>query len=193
MRNEVILGLAAVCIFGGGFVLGMLLEHRLFSIPGSQPNPPAPPALLSPADGAVLKGAKLAKALMWEFSWSKVFGAERYRIQIIAGPNVRPPPREFAKLTEIAHPCADVVVEEPPYRYTDLPPPSLLPMPWSEGDFRPKGWTWRVKAQAGGQWSPSSRKMFKESDDAFEKRVGGRWSEWSETRTFDVEIPAEWK
>jgi hypothetical protein len=50
--------------------------------------------------------------------------------------------------------------DEPQYQYVDPNPTAIIP------EEIQKGWRWRVKAQ-----------------------VGGRWSRWSEVRTFAVEAP----
>jgi hypothetical protein len=142
MRTKLILGLAAVCIGVGAFVAGVLVERNYPAMLGSASTSPK---LLSPVDGAVLKNNVPD---MWEFSWSKVPKAERYHIYI-------------AHSTLIDSPAVSQEMDVPVYR---MPNPHLMR---SSGPLR-QGWTWKVKAL-----------------------VGGEWSKWSDVRTFDVEPKAE--
>jgi hypothetical protein len=144
MRTKLIFGLVAVCIAAGAFVAGMLFERNFPSVFASSSNTPT---LLSPAEGAVLK---TDVPEMWEFSWSKVPKAEKYHVYICHSGSLN-------------FPFANTEVEVPFYRLNS-----------HANNFNPrrtgftdgpliKGWTWKIKAQ-----------------------VGGEWSKWSEVRTFDT-------
>jgi hypothetical protein len=135
MRKKLILGLAAIVIAGGTFVSGVLVERYCPGMFGLFSNVPN---LVGPADRA---GLKDDDPEMWEFSWSKVPRAERYYIYI-------------AHSTLIDHPVVSQEVDVTFFR-TQFRPSSV--------ELR-KGWTWKVRAM-----------------------VGSEWSNWSEVRTFDVE------
>jgi hypothetical protein len=144
MTKAILLAFAAVVGAVLAFVAGMLFERNFPSVFTSASNTPE---LLSPAEGAVLK---TDAPDMWKFSWSKIPKAEKYHVFI-------------GHSASLQFPLVNEVVEVPFYR---------LGSHWN--NFNPrrtgftdgpllKGWTWKIKAQ-----------------------VGGEWSKWSEVRTFDT-------
>jgi hypothetical protein len=134
MRRKLIFGLAAIIIAGTTFASGVLVERYYPDMFGLFSNVPN---LVGPADGVVVKGDVPE---LWEFSWSKVPRAELYYIYI-------------AHSTLIDHPVVSQEVDVTFFR-TQFRPSSVEVC---------KGWTWKVRAM-----------------------VGGEWSNWSEVRTFDV-------
>jgi hypothetical protein len=138
MRKLLILGIVLVGVAGGAFVAGIFVERNFPSIFVAAPNTPT---LLSPPEGVVLK---TDVPDMWEFSWSKVPHADRYYVYI-------------AHSSLMNNPVVSQEVEVPSYR---LPNPHLM----NNTGPTVKAWTWKIKAQ-----------------------VGGEWSKWSEVRTFDIE------
>ncbi len=126
MRTKLILALVGIVIAGAAFFAGVLVDRRFPALFASEPNPPA---LISPAEGALLPNGNLKKdtPISWGFSWSDVPGAKRYQL-------------------EVNHPWAlyiDVVVDQPQY--------SVIMGEWTE-QVR-KGWSWRVRVETSGGWS----------------------------------------
>jgi hypothetical protein len=133
MLKKLLLGLCAVIIAAGAFLAGILVERYYFT--------PSPPNLASPVEGAVLTNGGA-----WEFTWTEVPLAERYRVRVV---HPEPPSKEF-----------DITMAPARHR-----------IDWTTATIHEpylKGWSWKVKAQ-----------------------VGGRWTDWSEVRTFSVQAPAK--
>ncbi|MGH8719279.1 MAG: TIR domain-containing protein, partial [Burkholderiales bacterium] len=103
----------------------------------------AAPALLAPKAGELLDNncRNLKDSTTWSFAWSKVDGASRYQLNVIE-------PKTDA-----------VVIEE-----SDLTQTSYRGGPTHVENALTRGWKWKVRAEANGQWS-----------------------DWSKTRNFNVE------
>jgi hypothetical protein len=128
MRRKAIFGLAAFAIAGVAFVAYVLVERHFPWLLASEPNPPA---LVGPADGAVLPNGHGTPAapFAWEFTWSEVPRAERYEVVVDNAFN----PQAGTKAE----------VDEPRYRAT-----------FSVISFdRLEGWSWKVRVRVRGRWS----------------------------------------
>ena len=103
--------------------------------------PPAPPSPVAPAADAVLPNA-VDDTLRWEFDWDDVPGASEYRIEV--------------SLVSARHPFIDAGgLKESRYVHA------------ATGGFitRTDGWSWRVAARVGSQWTDwSERVRFRVSD-----------------------------
>jgi curved DNA-binding protein CbpA len=102
------------------------------------------PPLISPQEGAVLDNGSTDRQddIIWNFDWTDCPGATQYHLYVIHSGSVIP--------------VIDTIVTGSTYH--DVSQGSYI------ADANRLNWTWKVRAQAGGQWG-----------------------EWSATRTFDVE------
>jgi hypothetical protein len=103
-----------------------------------------PPTLLSPAPGAVLDNGCFSQTdtITWDFDWSDTEGASRYHLYVIH-PGAQYPVIDLSSITDTAYRHARIAYIIDTNRF---------------------GWTWRVRAL-----------------------VGGDWTAWSEARSFDIE------
>ena len=148
MRRGIILTLIAAILSGGIFVSGILVERHWLS-GMNQPDAVAP-KLVSPMEGAVLNNGDPSKdiSLIWEFKWSDVRGADQYHLHVVHENRTTP--------------IVNVWVDEPHHRF-------LFERGYIGGTERElKGWTWKVRAH-----------------------VGGQWSRWSAVQSFNVQPPAK--
>ena len=101
-----------------------------------QGAPPAPPRPQSPADRGALPNSS-GGTLSWAFDWTDVAGATEYRIEIVQ----EDAPRAFLEKAEIG--ASEFVLTR------------------NGGSLaRTEGWSWRVAAKVGGEWtewSPRAR------------------------------------
>lgn len=98
-------------------------------------------ALLAPVTGAVLDNgcATQPDAIVWDFDWSDVPGADAYHLYVI-GPRAVYPVVDHSALFESAYTDASMgyIIEE-----------------------NRRGWRWRVRARVGNSWGPwSSERTF---------------------------------
>lgn len=102
------------------------------------------PSLISPEEGAVLDNGRTdgQDYMIWDFDWSDCPGATAYHLYVI-GPTATTPLIDEDTLVSSFYHYVGNVSTSGAYRFN---------------------WTWKVRAQADGQWGP-----------------------WSETRSFDVE------
>lgn len=103
------------------------------------------PSLVSPEEGTVLDNGRTDRLddVVWDFDWSDCEGASRYHLYVLH------PGATFPLIDD-----ANVPVSY----YHDVGAGAYII------EANRFGWTWKVRAMAGGEWG-----------------------EWSETRTFDVE------
>ena len=107
----------------------------------TQSPPLSAPTLLLPQNNAVMDNncEDRSDSINWNFSWSSVSGATRYRIYVIG--------------YSATIPVIDSIVASLTYRYSD-----------STGyiaDSSRLGWTWRVRAgNNSGEWSTWSQRSF---------------------------------
>jgi hypothetical protein len=143
MRRKGIFVFAAFAATAGAAFVGYLLVDRYF--PWLFASEPDPPALIGPADGAVLANGHGTPAapFAWEFTCAEVPRAERY--EFFVDNAIDPPPQKTKEGEAPRH-----RVEMSVIYFTRL-----------------EGWSWKVRV-----------------------RVRGRWSQWSESRTFALE-PAQ--
>jgi hypothetical protein len=128
MRRKVIFALASLAVLATAFIAYLLVDHYFPSLFAREPDPPA---LVGPADGAVLANGHGTPAapFAWEFTWAEVPRAERY--EIFVDNAVDPLPQ---KTTE---------VEAPRHRAE-----------WSVIYLkRLEGWSWKVRVKVRGRWS----------------------------------------
>ena len=132
MRRKLLLGLAALGIAGVAFFAGVLVEHYFPSLFAFQPESPA---LLSPAEGAVLANGRGSPPadFTWDFSWSEVPRADRYEL-IISDPAGRSYTEELNS-------------QQFHWGRTNISLPAE----------KLQGWSWRVRARVGGRWSKWSQ------------------------------------
>lgn len=100
MRGKLFLMLGALTLAGLAFVGGVVAERHFFSRPAVL----LPPTPLLPAEGGVVKNGKGPRdtALVWDFEWSQVPEARKYRLYVIFGRS--------------GLPMADETVNEPRFR-----------------------------------------------------------------------------
>jgi hypothetical protein len=100
--------------------------------------PPPPPEPVAPVEGAVLPNV-VEGSLRWEFEWTDVAGASEYRLEIVQQDAAR------AFLSQSAIRESRYVLER------SGGAPSRL-----------EGWSWRVAAKVGGEWTAwSTRAPFR--------------------------------
>lgn len=89
------------------------------------------PELKSPKNGAVMDNGRSDRkdAMLHEFEWSPVSGAEKYQL-VVMGKNAKNPTIDVE--------CTDTKHRKESQAY--VPPQHL------------KGWTWKVRAFANGKW-----------------------------------------
>jgi hypothetical protein len=129
MRRKVIFALTAFAIVAAAFVAYLVVDRYFPWLFAPEPDPPA---LLGPAEGAVLaKGhGTPAAPFAWEFTWAEVPRAERY--EVVVDNAIDPPPHKTAK-----------EVEAPRHRVET----SVIYFK------RLEGWSWKVRVRVRGRWS----------------------------------------
>ena len=98
-------------------------------------NPPAPPAMLEPVEGALLgdMGRPENAGKGWDFRWSPVAKAVKYHLRVLGPSDDNNPLIDNSELTH------------PSYHYNGIVPPTVADR---------RGWRWKVRAMLASQtWS----------------------------------------
>jgi hypothetical protein len=125
---------------GTSTVWGNWSAYRSFNVePVNTDCPPSSPILYLPPEGAIMDNGcqSIDNQIVWDFDWSSVYGATRYRI--------------YVKLPAASLPIIDDIVTSSSYHFASSP---NIYIP----DENLEGWQWWVRAGRGsiwGEWSPS--------------------------------------
>jgi hypothetical protein len=165
-RNGIFV-LASFAVLATAFVAFLLFDHYCPWVLAPEPDPPA---LVGPAEGAVLANGHGTPAapFVWEFSWAEVPRAERY--EIFVDNAVDPLPK---KTTE---------VEVPKHRAE-----------WSAFYVkRLEGWSWKVRVRVRGRWSQwSETRAFTVEPARHDQRPPFHVSLWL-PRFYGKQIDGKW-